>query len=190
MLALCCILSALVGNIVLNLDVLKYFSIYFSATMTVVFLMIGRVTILRMMYFFFRKVRCCGPALPFLKRKVEEIRDIQVVFFTHKGELATLNKAIMYVRDNESTNKITVVHAYEDFKVIPENLKQNVEILDQMYPKIRIDLIIVRAKFTPAFTDYIAQKFKIPKNLMFMACPSNEFPHNIGEFGGIRLITH
>lgn len=75
-----------------------------------------------------------------------------------------------------------------------------------MYPKIRVDLVrlsdyayaldthacqlIVRGKFTPAMVDYLANELEIPKNFMFMACPNSHFPHNIGEFGGVRLITH
>jgi len=123
-----------------------------------------------------------------LKGQVEIVKDSKVVFFTRKGELTTLNKAVMYVRENESTNNIVVVHAYTD--QIPPKVKENVELLDRMYPKIKLDLMIFRGEFNPAFTDFIAHKLKIPKNLMFMACPDDSFPHNIGDFGGIRLITH
>jgi len=189
-LALASVATALVGNIILQLDVLKFFSIYFGATMLIVMTMIARVNLLRFLLFFLSKINSCNPVTERLKKWAQEIRNMELIFFTRKGDLHVLNKAMMYIRDNEATSRLTVVHAFEDVKDIPANLKKNVEFLDHLYPKIRVNLLLVKGKFSPAFTDYIANAKNVPKNYMFMACPGSKFPHNIGEFGGVRLITH
>jgi len=188
--ALCAVATALVGNIILQLEVLKYFAIYFGFTMLIVITMIARVNLLRFLLFFISKIKACSPATDRLKKWAQEIRDMELVFFTRAGDLHVLNKAMMYVRENESTSRLTVVHAYEDENDIPKNLKSNVEFLDHLYPKIRVDLLLVKSKFSPSFTDYVAKTLNVPKNYMFMACPGGKFPHNIGDFGGVRLITH
>ena len=30
----------------------------------------------------------------------------------------------------------------------------------------------------------------VPRNFMFIACPGPTFPHDLGLFGGVRVITH
>jgi len=158
--------------------------------MIIVMTMIARVSLLRFLLFFLSKIKSCSPVTDRLKKWAHEIRDMELVFFTRKGDLHVLNKAMMYIRENESTSRLTVVHAYEDEKDIPSHLKKNVEFLDHLYPKIRVNLFLVRSHFSPGLTDYVAKTLNVPKNYMFMACPNSKFPHNIGEFGGVRLITH
>jgi len=189
-LALLSVVTALVGNIVLQLEVLKFFAIYFGATMLIVLTMIARVSLLRFLLYFLSKIKSCRIVTDYLKQSAQEIRDMELVFFTRKGDLHVLNKAMMYIRENESTSRLTVVHAFEDDKDIPSNLKRNVEFLDHLYPKIRVNLLLVRGTFSPRLTDYVAKTLNVPKNYMFMACPNSKFQNNIGEFGGVRLITH
>jgi len=190
LLALLSVVIALVGNVVLQVQVLQYFSIYFLATMLIVMTMIARVSIVRIILFFLTKVKQCAPVTDRLKRWAQSIRDRELVFFTRKGDLHVLNKALMYIRDNESSNRLTVVHAFSDATQVPLKLQKNVEFLDRLYPKIRINLMLIKSSFNPALTDYISTTLHVPKNYMFMACPNSKFLHNIGEFGGVRLITH
>ena len=49
--------------------------------------------------------------------------------------------------------------------------------------------ILVHASFTPSTVDRISTLLDIPKNFMFVSCPDDRFPHEIADFGGIRLIT-
>lgn len=188
--ALFSVVAALVGNIMYNVAVLQTFAIYFGAAITVVFTMMGRVNILRMTYFFVSKVRFCRPIADTLKQWVHGIRDLELIFFTKNGELATLNKALMYVRDNEQSNKLTIIHVYESPEKIPPKLQKHVAIMDEIYPKFSVNLRLYRGQFSPEFCDAIAKALHVQKNYMFMGCPNDKFPHNIGEFGGIRLITH
>jgi hypothetical protein len=184
------VVTALVGNAIYDPNVLKYFSIYFSGTLLIVFIMIGRVRILRLLHFFLKDGCCRRCAKDHLEAGINEIRDKEMVFFSSEGDLRTLNKAVQYVLDNELTRKLKIVHVYEREEDIPPRLKENVSTMDEMYPKLRIDLLTVKGKFNPSMVDFLAQELGVPKNFMFMACPNSRFPHNIGDFGGIRLITH
>eukprot|EP01125_Pyxidicula_operculata_P021164 TRINITY_DN804_c2_g4_i1.p1 TRINITY_DN804_c2_g4~~TRINITY_DN804_c2_g4_i1.p1 ORF type:complete len:630 (+),score=128.65 TRINITY_DN804_c2_g4_i1:35-1924(+) len=182
---------ALVGNIAYDLNVLKYFSMYFIVVIAIIFTMMQRISILKVCYYFVNKLNCCSPIVPFLKRQIQEIRDMEMVFFTRTGDLPTLNKAMIYIRDNEITSKLTIIHAIEEGEDISlEEIQKNVAIIDECYPKCRVDLQTYKGKFSPAFVDHIATTLKVKKNMMFMGCPNDSFPHNIGDFGGVRLITH
>ena len=44
--------------------------------------------------------------------------------------------------------------------------------------------------FSPDIIDYLSQQLSIPKNLMFVTCPNENFSHKIETLGGVRLITH
>jgi hypothetical protein len=189
-LALLSVVVALIGNIVIQPTVLEYFAIYFVATICIVGIMIGRVSLLRFFLFFVSKVKSCNFCTENLKEWANEIRKRELIFFTRKGDLHVLNKAIMYVRENESSNCLTIVHAFDTDREIPPNLKKNVEFLDRLYPKIRVNLLLVRGKFNPGLVENVGKKLNVPKNYMFMACPNSKFIYNIGEFGGVRLITH
>jgi len=101
-----------------------------------------------------------------------------------------LNKAIIYIIENEITDKISIIHFYEDFGSIPANLQKNVEVLDRCYPKLTIDLHVIKGVFSPVMVDWVEKNMDIPKNLMFITCPDEDFNQNIGDFGGIRLVTH
>lgn len=64
-----------------------------------------------------------------------------MIFFTRRGKLSVLNKAILYIKDNEITDKIKIVHCYEKKEDIPPKLAGNVKIMDRCYPKCRVDLV-------------------------------------------------
>jgi len=121
---------------------------------------------------------------------IQVINSQSVVFLASKDDPAYLNKAILYVRDNEQTNWLRIVHVYEHEHLIPPNLQRNIEFLDHCYPKIRLDLILVHGVFCPETVEKIGSILNIPKNFMFIACPKERLPHRIGDFGGVRMITH
>jgi hypothetical protein len=64
-----------------------------------------------------------------------------MIFFAKTDNLEILNKAVLYVRDNELTNCFRVVHVYESEEKIPPHMSEYVNVLDKMYPKIKIDLV-------------------------------------------------
>ena len=51
---------------------------------------------------------------------------------------------MLYVRRNEHTNRVKVVTVVQDESEIPERLRDNLEILDEAYPEIKIDFAVVK----------------------------------------------
>jgi amino acid transporter len=180
------VFSALIGNIIIDQSVVLWFAIYFSVTLFVVTVMLTRTRILRWLD---KSVigRCCAT---WIHRQVAEINRQEMVFFAKDDNLEVLNKAVLYVRDNELTNVFRIVHVYESEDRIPPRLEEYIDLLDKMYPKLKIDLTLVKGIFTPALVHELAHRLDVPKNFMYLTCPSDSFPHKISEFGGVRVITH
>jgi len=191
MIALVGVLVGMLGSIIYDPDIVKYFAIYFIVTVILVFSMFLRIRIMKVVLFFMEKT-------PFLDRIIgqkirnsaKSIKNQSIIFFTKTDDLGVLNKAILYVRENELTDSLKLVHVYESDDKIPANLVNHVTVLDHIYPKLRIDLVLVRGRFCPHVVISIAKRLNIPQNFMFIACPGKDFPEKIGQFGGVRVITH
>ncbi|RNF01363.1 putative amino acid permease [Trypanosoma conorhini] len=63
-------------------------------------------------------------------------------------------------------------------------------IIDQLYPKLTIELLFVLAPFTPRAVYEVSAELQVPRNFMFMGCPGDRFPHSLVQFGGLRVITY
>jgi len=131
------VFAGVIGEIILNLDDIKYFILYFGVTFFVVMLMFSRNRVLKLFIYF------GGPQKwkEMLYRQYKEIADRPMLFFTRTDDSSEINKAILYVRQNELTNILTVCHIYEHENDIPINLETNVRFLDRQYPKLCIDLV-------------------------------------------------
>jgi len=155
-------------------------------------LMLARIRLLKILLFFLKKQKIIvfSWLSAWIQGQVKEINNMPIVFFTKSDELAVLNKAILYVIENELTNWLRVVHIYKSDDEIPKSLEQNIRILDQIYPKCRLDLVLVKGTFSPDSVDYVSTALKVTKNFMFITCPGSHFPNNISDYGGVRVVTH
>jgi hypothetical protein len=123
-------------------------------------------------------------------KRMEEINSLGIIFFADGNEdLATLNRAMLYVRQNELTKRVRVVHVYKNRKDVPEHLQRNLEFLDEVYPEIRIELVLAQGIFDPETIREISERYRIPQNYMFIGHPSKSFPYRLEELGGVRLIV-
>ncbi|EFA75191.1 hypothetical protein PPL_11265 [Heterostelium album PN500] len=174
--SLCFVLTALVANIIGDPSTVAYFAIYFVVTAMIIMVM------------FIRAKRPRERLANWIGQAITKINSQSVVFFASKEDPAYLNKAILYIRDNEQTNWIRIVHCY-DSENPPSNIAENVAFLDKIYPKIRIDLITVASPFTSQVVEKLSETLDVPKNFMFIACPKSHLPLTIGELGGVRMIT-
>jgi hypothetical protein len=95
---------------------------------------------------------------------------------------------MLYVRDNEQTKQLRVVHAYVRESDIPPSLAEDLAFLDEVYPEIKIEFMTVRGAFSPELVERLSREWGIPKNYMFIGSPSGRFPYRIAELGGVRLI--
>ena len=103
------------------------------------------------------------------------------------ANLTTINKAILYVKNNEQTHNVCIIHATDREEHLPPKLRENVRLLDSIYPKLRIDLVVVRrfacmvpqrvrlttpllsqvyAEFGPKLIKWLAKELGIPTNMV------------------------
>uniref|UniRef100_A0A7S3YJ83 Amino acid permease/ SLC12A domain-containing protein n=1 Tax=Lotharella globosa TaxID=91324 RepID=A0A7S3YJ83_9EUKA len=128
-----------------------------------------------------------------VKTWIKQTTTQPVVFFTKNGNAVAMNKAILYIRQNEDTQFIKIVHFAPSGKMDPAvkaRLVADVQFLDRLYPKHCIDLVFVDEDFDAASVERLAAYYKIPNNRMFIACPSKGFKDTVATLGGVRVITH
>ncbi|KAG0077938.1 hypothetical protein BGZ93_000151 [Podila epicladia] len=125
-----------------------------------------------------------------IKSMINSLRNHPVIYFTKSDSLTHLHRAIRYIRQNENSHKgnIRLVHIYRRVEDIPKRLEDNHRFLDELYPKIQIDLIFIQGTFDPDTVHAISQHLNMPKTAMFMSCPAEQFLYKIEEFGGARII--
>lgn len=156
------VIFALCGTLAKQPDVLLYFCIYFFGTGSLVAVMFCRVQTLKILYSVLRGI-CRGFGIEnarivdYIGVKIVEINNQTVAFFSKHGSLSVLNKAILYVRQNEDCKWIRIIHVYEDENNIPEKLEANIKVLDECYPKLKIDLVLVQGIYTKQ--SYMCTKF-------------------------------
>jgi hypothetical protein len=124
-----------------------------------------------------------------IRHKIEVINSQQVVFFTRGDQLHNLNEAMLYVRNNEHTNRIKVVIVVQDESEIPPRLKRDLKFLDEAYPEIDIEFVVRHGKFGPKLIEKLSEEWKIPTNFMFIGSPGDHFMYGLAELGGVRLIV-
>ncbi|KAF9159285.1 hypothetical protein DFQ26_006737, partial [Actinomortierella ambigua] len=125
-----------------------------------------------------------------IRTMIKSLRNHPTIYFTKDDSLTRLHGAIRYIRRNENSHKgnIRLVHVYSKVTDIPERLEANHRFLDELYPKIQIDMIFIQGKFDPTTVDVISEQLQVPKSAMFLGCPGEKFPYRIEEFGGARII--
>ncbi len=215
LLALAAVTIAILGNARLNQAYLVVFLEYFVPTLLIVTIMLTRLKILELMTFFleefhrkvgrerreavinrdlasakwWRRISMRARRLEdWLYKNMEQVRQQQIVFFTRGASLANLNRVMQYVEDNEHTDLIKVVTVVPDGSEVPGKLKEHLQFLDEAYPDIDIEFVVVDGVFSPELIQSLSKKWDIPTNLMFIGSPGDHFLFGISELGGVRLI--
>jgi len=191
--ALVGVLVGLIGNILLDPHYVQVFGVYFFVAGAIVAGMFLRVELLRFLTFLVASVaaqvdRISERVGGWARAVIEAINSQSVIYFTKGDNLEELNRAALYVLENEQTSRLTVVHAFEDEADIPPGLAEHLATIDRMYPNLRIDFLAVKGVFGPALIEALSQTLHVPKNYMFIGTPGDRFPHRIEQLGGVRLI--
>lgn len=193
LMAIAAVLLGLVGNAIMNPDYLAVFLEYFVPALLVVSLMLGRIAVLKASLFVVRGI--FSPVVlhmqsltAAIRRKIDEINSQQLVFFTRGDDIANLNNAMLYVRRNEHTNRIKIVTVIRNDEQPPAKLEKDLQFLDQAYPEIDIEFVVLNGTFGPELIAELSEKWDIPKNLMFIGSPGTHFLYGLAELGGVRLI--
>jgi amino acid transporter len=180
-------------TVALHPDYLRVFLIYFVGVAVIFMITYYRIQFLRILRSMLReiaaKVRCCESCLLRVTSFIHEIQSPAVVFYAKTPRIDIINKAVLYVRANEHSHHIYVVHVCPPDQEPPEAFRRNVEIVDSLYPKIRIDAVLMRGHFGPDAVRTVEAKLNVLPNMQFIKCPSENFLHKIASLGGVRVIT-
>ena len=95
---------------------------------------------------------------------------------------------MLYIKKNEHTRKIKIVHIVQEGQEVPKNLPLEIDFLNREYPEIKIEFVIEEGEFSPKLIQNLSKKWNIPVNFMFIGSPSDKFMYSIEELGGVRLI--
>ena len=146
----------------------------------------------KLLLYFVTQISILGHFEQILCERLKKMKRHTVVFFTKTSELHILNKALLYSKYNELCDQIIICNMREsDTKIgkIQKILKENMFVLDHLYPKTKIDLLLVTAdEFSPEVVQYLSQILKVDKGFMFIRCPGNSFFYHTGTFEGVRTI--
>ena len=180
-LAIAAVITALVGNALLNPAYLGVFLEYFTPAILLVLVMLKRTSLLRLVLRVFHG----GPGI---QRQIDRINSQEFVYFTKGDDVEVLNKVMLYIQRNEQTYRIRIVEVQEPGEVVDPRFVSDIEVLDRAYPQIDIEFIEMSGIFAPPLIQELSKKWGIPVNFMFIASPSDHFPYKIEELGGVRLI--
>jgi hypothetical protein len=177
-------------------SLLLVFLAYFSIAAVLVFSYMNIFRALTVFEAFLRyvlspcAVGCKRRILSVVRQQVEVVSQRQILFFVKKDIVSVMNKAVLYIQNNEDVTWIKFVHVFEVEEEIPDKLREHVRMLDLAYPNHRIDLLLVQGTFNPETLEALSQHLNLPKHQMFIACPNKESPFDVGTLGGVRMITH
>lgn len=193
LLGIAAVLTGLVGNAVMNPPYVRVFLEYFLPVLLIVSIMLGRIALLKACLYVIRRVivsltKPLGALSLRIRDKIEEINAQQVVFFTRGDDIANLNQVMLYLRNNEHTNRLKLVTVVEDATAFPEKIREELEVLDRAYPEIDIELVVREGEFGPALIHQLSEEWRIPVNLMFIGSPGGHLQHSLADLGGVRLI--
>jgi amino acid transporter len=191
-LAISLIAIAFFGNYILNIESFYTFIKYFIPALLFILIMLERVVIIEfsisvLEYFYTPLRKFVVNSNRFLNRLHTKINSQEFVFFTKGDDVAILNKVMQYVQNNETTKKLKIVNVFKGTNA-NQKLKVDLEVLDRAYPEIHIEFIEIEGDFGPDLITELSDKWKIPKNFMFIGSPGDKFSYRVADLGGVRLI--
>lgn len=196
--AILAVLTALIGNITMEPKEgqpsnIQIFLDYFIPFILFILFMLNRTTVLKfflgLMHYVFNPIRrSVLKTDKGINSLIDKINNQEFVFFTKGDNIANLNKVLLYIKKNESTKKIKIVHIVEENEPIPDKLPEEIDFLNQAYPDIKVEFIQEKGKFSPELIRDLSKKWNIPINFMFIGSPGEHFKYKVEDLGGVRLI--
>jgi len=186
-------LAGFVGVAAYRPQLLGYFLLYLAFYLCVILLTFQRVLLAKGLLYFCRQVPLLDKLFASsLVQAILRMKKFSVVFFTETADIHVLNEAALYAKNNENCDHLIIAHIIcsSSKPHVPMLLKENLPLLDHMYPKMKIDLLLVECDqgFCPQIVRLLSNDLKVSTSFMFMRCPGSSFPYNIAEFDGVRTI--
>lgn len=192
-LAFISVIIAMYGNIKIHPDHLVVFLQYFIPALILIYAMLDRITILNMVLEALKgmaaQLRKFALLSQFKIRKIiDRLNNQEFVFFTKGDNISVLNRVMIYVEENEFTNRLKIVSVQKEGQAVSDEFLRDLEVLDRAYPNLHVEFLTVPGTFGPEIIEELSQKWGIAKNFMFIGSPSNRFPYRVSELGGVRVI--
>jgi amino acid transporter len=130
-----------------------------------------------------------GTCLSALSAELKKVQDVPFIFYCKHDDLHMLNKAVLYIQSNEQTNKIIIVHCADFDERNLATFSEHVKLLDLLYPRVKISLLIVNSKFNAVTVEWLSQALDVPINAMFISCPDANFAMKVSQLRGMRIIA-
>ena len=124
-----------------------------------------------------------------LSSALKEVQDVPFIFFCKHDDLHLMNKAVLYIQENEQTNRIIIAHCASSNETDTKLLTEHVKLIDLLYPKVKISLLIVDSPFCAATVEWLSRALAVPINAMFISCPDESFAMKVSQLRGMRIIT-
>lgn len=196
--AVLAVIAALLGNILMpakehhatNIGVFLY---YLIPAIIFITIMLHRIVLLKLILHsidaLFNPIRkWVAKADIKIQNLINHINAQEFVFFTKGDDLATLNKAVLYVCKNEHSKNLKIVRVSNQEDTPDQTLNQQISLINQEYPHINIELVTVEGTFSPQLIHELSENWHIPTNFMFIGSPHADSSYRIEELGGVRLI--
>ena len=193
LIALFAIIIALYGNVKANPQYPVTFLQYFVPSVLLILGMLMRKDIMHFIVNILESVskgykRYTVTRQRFLNRSLKKLYEQNFVFFSKGDDISTLNKVMMYLHENEVTNKMKIVTILNKDKQPDPKFLSDFDTLDRAYPEVDMEYITMVGEFTPELVDQLSKEWNIPKNFMFISSPGERFSYRVDELGGVRLI--
>lgn len=184
---------ALFGNVKMKPAYLVVFLQYFIPSILLIYAMLNRIYIMQFILSILQNITDKLRKLSIVSRKkinrlIYKLHEQEFVFFSKTDDIATLNKVMIYVQENEITHKIKIVTILNEYQQVPDKFITDFDVLDRAYPDIKMEYITRVGEFGPALIQQLSKEWDIPKNFMFISSPGERFSYRVEELGGVRLI--
>jgi hypothetical protein len=184
---------ALYGNVKMKPEYLVVFLQYFIPSMLLIYAMLNRDHIMEFILSILWNITDSLRKLSVVSRKkinrfIYKLHEQEFIFFSKGDDIATLNKVMIYVQENEITKKIKIITVLKEHQDPPEQFSKDFEVLDRAYPNIKMEYIVITGIFGPELITKLSNEWNIPKNFMFISSPGEKFSYRVEELGGVRLV--
>jgi amino acid transporter len=180
----------MLGNVIIDYTNLLYFLQYFIPTVLLVVLMYLRIPILKTVLQLLNNLMT--RFLLWRSTIIDRITKItkqKVILFTRGGKLGLLHSAFNYIIKNESSRCVVVIHLYNHPEQNEERLiKDSLKPLDEIFPMLKVQLVVKKGKFGPEIIDAVSKEFNVPVNNIFIGAPEEKHTFSIQDLGGVRVI--
>lgn len=191
--AICAVVAAIYGNIEMHPEFLVVFLQYYVPSVLVLLLLLNRHSVIQYSIVIVKSVfevfdKYARRAELVLTRKMHRLAQQEFVYFSKADDISALNKAIIYVQENEITKNLRIVAVVNENRQVSQKFTDDFNALDRAYPDINLKYIQVEGTFGPQLINELSERWKIPTNFMFISSPGDHFSYRVSELNGVRLI--